>query len=74
MGNDGGMHFTLAECRALWAAISVRLDHLSRSAVAEEDEDKQLALDEEVQDLDGIKKGLMTYARSAYGWEIEGEN
>jgi len=73
MGDDTAMHLTLAECRALWSAISWRLDHLTRAEVVEEDDDRRLALDEETQDLDGVKRGLMAYARATYGWEIEAE-
>lgn len=71
--NPDGLHFTLAECRALWSAVVTRIDLLSRTSAVEEDEDKQVLLDEEQQDLDGIRKSLLLYARSIYGLEIDAE-
>ncbi len=71
--NPDGLHLTLAECRALWTAVVTRIDRLSGASAVEEDEDRQVLLDEEQQDLDGVRKSLMLYARATYGLEIDAE-
>lgn len=71
--NPDGLHLTLAECRALWTAVVTRINLLSRASTVEEDEDRQMLLDEEQQDLDGVRKSLLLYARSIYGLEIDAE-
>ncbi len=70
---DTGMHLTLAECRALWSAMAWREVHLSQAMRVERDEDRGLELAEESADLDGARRSLMAYARSAYGWDIAGD-
>ena len=69
--NPDGLHLTLAECRALWTAVITQIDLLSRTSAVEDEEDKQVLLDKEQQDLDGVRKSLLLYARSIYGLEID---
>jgi len=64
--------YLIKEYRAIYAALILYKHDLEVKSELEQDEDKQLVIDEEIECVDGILRSMMLGARRQYGIELEG--
>ncbi|MEX0730592.1 MAG: hypothetical protein WED00_09255 [Aquisalimonadaceae bacterium] len=66
-----GIHPSVSEYRLLWEALKHYEERLEKLSSMETDEDRQLAYDEKLQDLEGVLKSLKVAAKEDYQLDLE---
>ena len=61
-----GIHPIVSEYNILWEALKHYEDRLEKLSSMETDEDKQLAYDEKLQDLEGLLNSIKAAAQEDY--------
>ena len=69
--HENGMVFIIKEYKILYESVKYYKKHLEVQSEIESDDDKQLLIDEKIQDAEGVMTALLVSARRNYGIEIE---
>lgn len=66
-----GIHLIVSEYNLLWEALRHYEGRLEQLSAMETDEDKQLAYDEKLQDLEGLLNSIKASAQEDYQLNLE---
>ena len=66
-----GMKLIVSEYHILWEALKHYEERLEKLSSMETNEDKQLAYDEKLEDIDGLLKSVKASAKSDYELEFK---